>query len=240
MWVDLNENNENGSNDTSNYGRTDPAWIPAELINGWTPFPGYDVPSYRKINGLVYLRGGAQLGTGISMFFLPEEYRAAFPANYVVRVTSAGYFGNLYIGANGEVSISGEQLSIAQLSQFVSFAGIVFDPIPVEPVAGLTISRLSPTSGLPNVSQVLDIYGTGFLPSYVDANISYSTVGASANDDWFGIGNSVIYFDSTHLQVPDFWPSSGEYLIYVENIINPGSIHERSNLVSWMAGTRER
>jgi hypothetical protein len=91
----------------------------------------------------------------------------------------------------------------------------------------LHIDHIDPVTGPPE-SQVLDIYGTGFLPVWTGST-PYSTVGAYALDDFFSIGESMIFIDSTHIQVPDFWPVETDYQIVVINHSASGPVIEESN-----------
>jgi hypothetical protein len=91
----------------------------------------------------------------------------------------------------------------------------------------LHIDHIDPVTGPPE-SQLLDIYGTGFLPVWTGST-PYSTVGAYAFDDFFSIGDSIIFIDSTHIQVPDFWPAEADYQIVVLNHSASGPVIEESN-----------
>ena len=110
-----------------------------------------------------------------------------------------------------------------EVSNRVNFP--VTPPIP-DP---LVLERIDPVIGFPE-SQVLDLYGTGFLPQWTGST-DYSVVSAYAFGDMFQIGDSMIFIDSTHIQVPDFWPDEGDYQIVVMNHAASGQVIEESNTV---------
>jgi hypothetical protein len=80
------------------------AWTAATLTGGWVNFGGTEQNAqYRKLGDLVQLRGAIKSGTvGTAAFNLPAGFRP--PANVAFAVSSAGAFGNLAVGANGDVT----------------------------------------------------------------------------------------------------------------------------------------
>lgn len=83
------------------------AWIAPALTNSWVAFGGaYPAPSYRKIGGVVFLRGVAKDGVlAQSMFNLPVGYRPA--SQFVVPGYHGGGLGTVDILTNGNVIPSG-------------------------------------------------------------------------------------------------------------------------------------
>jgi hypothetical protein len=108
---------------------TDPAWITmTPLQNGWTADGTVGPPQYRRINGLVYLRGGINGASMNSVLFtLPSTYRPASSMHFPVRATSSITLGQIQIQApagNILPNVSGSPTG----SQFVSLYGVCFDP----------------------------------------------------------------------------------------------------------------
>ena len=105
----------------------DSGWISATLENGWANIYGNTTVQYRKINGIVYLKGNANNSTGLSnyngktIFTLPEGFRPgnAWGSIVVRSGTGTGYItlntgtGNGVVsftnisGGGGEISLAG-------------------------------------------------------------------------------------------------------------------------------------
>lgn len=52
----------------------DTGWITPSLLNSWVSVGGQTI-QYRRLNGIVYLRGRASGGTTATIFTLPEGFR---------------------------------------------------------------------------------------------------------------------------------------------------------------------
>jgi hypothetical protein len=107
---------------------TDPRWITmTPLLNGWTADASVGPPQYRRIGGLVYLRGGINGSSmNAALFTLPSGYRPALSMHFVCRATSSITLGQVQIqGPSGTIlpNVSGTPSG----SQFVALAGICFD-----------------------------------------------------------------------------------------------------------------
>lgn len=102
----------------------DTGWIALPLLNGWSNFPGAYAPAgYRRVNGVVYLRGeirGGSLTPGAAMVGpLPVGFRPAFYNVY--SGWSNGQAKPIEIGPAGQVVIgdtppSPFRFSLAQIS----------------------------------------------------------------------------------------------------------------------------
>ena len=81
----------------------DSGWITPSFQNGYSAANGTTV-SYRKVGGIVYLRGqvGKSTMDNLTMFTLPAGYRPAFTRIYTVP-GSAGYHAKFVINADGTV-----------------------------------------------------------------------------------------------------------------------------------------
>ena len=101
---------------------TDPAWITLALINGWTV---NDTPQYRRINGMVYVRGGMSGTLGQIAFTLPLGYRPAAQQTFFTRCSSSSNVGcSVAVKPDGTVTANATGLSG---TQYVALYGIVFD-----------------------------------------------------------------------------------------------------------------
>lgn len=105
---------------------TDSGWITATLTNSWVAFgTPYATPSYRILNGVVYLQGFAKSGTttvGTTIFTLPAGYRPLATIRFVV--------------ADGNTTAQFASLE-------VSSAGVVSDPTALGSSAGLSFNGMS-------------------------------------------------------------------------------------------------
>lgn len=81
----------------------DTGWIPLPGINGWVWYGGsWETPAYRKLNGIVYLRGlltGGAAGTAFCV--LPPGYRAS--GNRHFPVAAGGTIGLVNVMADGTI-----------------------------------------------------------------------------------------------------------------------------------------
>lgn len=106
----------------------DSGWISATLENGWANIYGNTTIQYRKINGIVYLKGNANNSTGLSnyngktIFTLPEGFRPgnAWGSIVVRSGTGTGYITLNTGTGNGVVSFTnisgGGEISLAGIS----------------------------------------------------------------------------------------------------------------------------
>jgi hypothetical protein len=72
-------------------GDTDPEWNYPTLLNGWVTYStAWGVPAYRKVNGVVYMRGLIKDGLiNTDLFVLPAGYRPGIPMLFI----TAGFPG---------------------------------------------------------------------------------------------------------------------------------------------------
>jgi hypothetical protein len=97
---------------------TDTGWKTGTLINGWLNFDAtnWGVARYRRVNGIVYVRGLVKSGTmGMNVFVLPVGFRPAIRF-MVAQVEGTNSIGRLdmwpdggivpVIGNNGYFSIT--------------------------------------------------------------------------------------------------------------------------------------
>lgn len=106
-------------------GATDADWTTITLNSPWTSsgseYPGnvsltYAVPGYRKVNGIVYLRGACSVTSNTSTALgssLPEGYRPAFQAVFSIAIASPSSNATelIYITDTGSLYIPDEALS---------------------------------------------------------------------------------------------------------------------------------
>ena len=99
------------------------AWTALTLTNGWVVVGGWQVPQYRKIGDIVYLRGLMQSGTfNSTAATLPAGFRPltneSFPVarngevSYYVQIASSGAIMIPTQTGGGFQSLSGIQFSI--------------------------------------------------------------------------------------------------------------------------------
>lgn len=80
-------------------------WFTPTLVNGWTTFPGYQSPQYKKIGRLVYIRGMVQNPNSVTgeIFNLPSGFRP--PAGVAKGLTYGNLTGTfLTVTSSGDVS----------------------------------------------------------------------------------------------------------------------------------------
>jgi hypothetical protein len=103
--------------------RGDSGWITPNISAAWSAIAGEE-PGYRRLNGVVYLRGRASRSSGsVALFTLPEGFRPAMQlvvlleANGVARRVSLGSSGVVFdtLGA-GAVSA----LSVGSFPPFIA------------------------------------------------------------------------------------------------------------------------
>lgn len=84
-------------------GSSDTGWLAPVFTNGWTSYAAPFGPvGYRKLNGVVFLRGLAQTGTlNTAIFTLPVGYRPTL--NLRIPAIAADAFAQTAINATGEV-----------------------------------------------------------------------------------------------------------------------------------------
>lgn len=96
---------------------TDATWTAATLESNYvttgtlqsTVLSGYAVPGYRKVAGVICLRGAARCtGAGAKMFTLPTGYRPEYDTIFAVPCMNSSAAGvrYIYIYTNGEVHTS--------------------------------------------------------------------------------------------------------------------------------------
>lgn len=84
----------------------DTGWLTPTLTSPWTAVSGSPV-GYRRINGVVYMRGRVQGGTpGTSFCTLPAGFRPAQSSRFVVSGGSGGSFESVIVQTSGSVEVS--------------------------------------------------------------------------------------------------------------------------------------
>ena len=87
----------------------DSGWKDLTLASGVTAYSTNTKPQYRKINGVVYLRGAVKgiTARGTTIGTLPEGYRPVnYDHNYTQSTTTVSYSANftrMKVGTNGEI-----------------------------------------------------------------------------------------------------------------------------------------
>lgn len=106
-------------------GSTDADWTTISPLgtywtSGGTEYPGsvtltYAVPAYRKVNGIVYLRGAVSItsNTSAAVGTLPEGYRPAYRSVFAIASATPSNNGTelLYIEDTGGIYIPDDALS---------------------------------------------------------------------------------------------------------------------------------
>ena len=115
---------------------TDPEWNYPTLLNGWVTYSGnWGVPAYRKVNGVVYMRGLMKDGLiNTDLFVLPAGYRPEITMLFITGgfTGATGAQGNpvrIDVGSDGVVHLeavygitvttwpgTGEWVSLANIS----------------------------------------------------------------------------------------------------------------------------
>lgn len=103
----------------------DTGWITPTLLNGWVPFGGaYRGPAYRRLGGVVYIKGLIKSGTaapGTAIFTLPAGFR---PSTYDVYPTWGNGGGNaLEISPTGSVVVG--DVAATSLRQSLTIAPFI-------------------------------------------------------------------------------------------------------------------
>ena len=78
------------------------SWLNVTLINSWVTIAGQQVPQYRKLGDLVFLRGVCRSGSDAA-FSLPVGFRP--PVSLTFAVGSSGTPGTMQVGSNGDVTL---------------------------------------------------------------------------------------------------------------------------------------
>jgi hypothetical protein len=89
---------------THKYTHPDSGWLTPTLLNNWVVYDATfsNAAMYRKVGGIVYLRGLLKNGTaGAVMFTLPVGYRPGIRMLFIVDGT--GGFGRIDVASNGDV-----------------------------------------------------------------------------------------------------------------------------------------
>lgn len=99
-------------------GVEDTGWINATLLNSWVAFgSGFSTPGYRRLNGMVYLRGVVKDGVltqGTSIFTLPAGFRPSATLRFatvsstafaIMHVTAAGAVATEIVGSASSLSL---------------------------------------------------------------------------------------------------------------------------------------
>jgi hypothetical protein len=91
----------------------DTGWITmTPLLNGWVSVA---TPQYRRVDGIVYLRGRVQSGTAsTNIFVLPAGFRPIVQVNKIARNGATNDCGSLVVFDIGDVR-PGSALSIPNL-----------------------------------------------------------------------------------------------------------------------------
>lgn len=108
--------------DGTNWVSQDTGWVSATLGSGWTAFSG-ETPGYRRLNGVVYLKGRASsTGATATAFTLPAGFRP------IAQLVMSGNDGTAFIqaivtsaGIVGPASnVSATNFSFGQFSPFIA------------------------------------------------------------------------------------------------------------------------
>ena len=104
-----------------------PAWITLPYATGWEHYPGFQVPGYRKVGDLVYLRGVTRIKTPLTatstVCTLPSGYCPPGAEVLNVRCGEPNATARLDINAAGLVVLS--LLTIA-VGNWISLSGVTF------------------------------------------------------------------------------------------------------------------
>lgn len=99
----------------------DTGWIALTLLNGWVNFDtaagGLATAAYRRVNGVVYLRGtikNGSLTSGTALFVLPEGFRPASMLRFMLLSNVA--IAVAHLSNTGSIVFSGAAPSNASLS----------------------------------------------------------------------------------------------------------------------------
>jgi hypothetical protein len=108
------------------WGRTfgDTGWLPMTLVSGWAAYgTGYEDPTYRRRNGVVYLRGLIRSGTvapGTPITTLPVGFRPGAVMSHIIVPTGVPTWAFINVLGNGIVqcnaNVSALWLSLANIS----------------------------------------------------------------------------------------------------------------------------
>lgn len=126
----------------------DTGWIAPTLSNGWGQYAGWEPFGYRRINGVVYLRGLISGGTttdGTLLFTLPTGFRPAVgTTGKHISVASSNSIGVIKVREGGEV-----QCGTPVNASWLSFAGVSFPADDYTPPTAFTrtMSDTTVTSG---------------------------------------------------------------------------------------------
>jgi hypothetical protein len=103
----------------------DTGWIAPALQSGWGQYAGWEPAGYRRINGIVYLRGLISGGTttdGTLIFTLPAGFRPqAATTGKHISVASSNALGVIKVRENGRV-----ECGTPVNASWLSFAGVSF------------------------------------------------------------------------------------------------------------------
>ena len=96
-----------GSVGGGNITGSDTGWLPLPALqSGWTQYPSWEVAAYRKLNGIVYLKGLLAAGTvtpGTLMFTLPVGFRNSGGNSHTPVASGASTGGAVNIYNDGRV-----------------------------------------------------------------------------------------------------------------------------------------
>lgn len=105
----------------------DTAWIAPTLVNSWANYGGsWETVAYRRLNGVVYLRGLARnpgaRPTGDTIFTLPAGFRPSTDQHALVAYANAASFAVINIYADGRVTLN----TATAANMYLSLRGQVF------------------------------------------------------------------------------------------------------------------
>lgn len=90
---------------------TDTAWVQPTLSNSWVSFDGgsvYDIPAYRRVAGITYIKGFAKSGSpSAAIFTLPAGFRPLKQRRFAINASGGALSAIGQITAAGVVSIEG-------------------------------------------------------------------------------------------------------------------------------------
>lgn len=86
----------------------DTGWITPTLGNSWVSFDAgatFDIPQYRRFNGVVFLKGEMKSGTSnTTVFTLPAGYRPLKQISFCVQSNTGS--ADILVGATGAVIVN--------------------------------------------------------------------------------------------------------------------------------------
>lgn len=155
----------------------DTGWITPTLSNGWGQYAGWEPFAYRRINGVVYLRGLISGGTttdGTLIFNLPVGFRpAAGTTGKHMPVASSNNIGVIKVRENGNV-----ECGTPVNASWLSFAGVSFPADDYTPPTAFT--RTMNETGVTSGAKVNAAGTTAFLRgSEVIVNVNATTTAAT-------------------------------------------------------------